>query len=123
VLSEFQCAGHVLLQIADTPFSRALDEQRRRMWAEAGEPERPEHPPLRFLEDHGDHSTEPSRNTYGALSPPAEGYTDEQWAALTNDEQKAARAAEFARAAADQLAWEAKARREYDDRRGSDTSA
>ena len=104
------------MRIAETPFSRALDEERRRQWGLVDEPERPEPTPRRYLEDHGDYSLEPSRSAYGALTIPAEGFTQEQWAAMNPDEQSQARKAEWARAAEEQLEWEAKARREFEAR-------
>ena len=105
---------HGLLQIAETPFSRILDERRRQLWEDVGEPERPEHPPLRTLIDHGSHSTNVDTNAYGALTHPAAGYTQEQWAEIGHEEQVQARKAEFEAEAAAQVEWEAKARAEFE---------
>lgn len=114
MLKSLQRDGHGWLHIAETPFSRALDEERRRQWGLIDEPERPEPTPRRYLENHGDYSLEPSWSEYGALTTPAEGFTQEQWAAMSMDEQALARKAEWDRAAKAQVEWEAKARREYE---------
>lgn len=108
--------GHGWLHVAETPFSKALGEQRRQMWSAAQEPERPEHPPRRFLENHGDYSLEPSRAAYGATTTPAAGFTAEQWAAMPYQEQVRARQAEYAAEAAAQLEWEERARAEFEER-------
>ena len=114
---------HGLLQIAETPFSRILDERRRQLWEDVGEPERPEHPPLRTLIDHGSHSTNVDTNAYGALTHPAAGYTQEQWAEMGHEEQVQARKAEFEAEAAAQVAWEISQRRAYEERQRSDASS
>jgi hypothetical protein len=57
---------------------------------------------------------EPDRSATGALTIPAEGFTQEQWAGMDHDEQAQARKAEWARAAEEQLEWEAKARAEFE---------
>ena len=49
LLSEFRKDDHHVIHIAETPFSRILDEARREKWAELGEPPRPEHPPRDYL--------------------------------------------------------------------------
>jgi hypothetical protein len=116
MLKSLQRDGHGWMHIAETPFSRALDEERRRQWGLIDEPERPERPARRYFEDRGDYSLEPDRSATGALTIPAEGFTQEQWAGMDHDEQTQARKAEWARAAEEQVAWEAKARAEFEKR-------
>lgn len=122
LLSAFRRDNHRWLHIAETPFSRALGDQRRRIWAEADEPERPEHPPQRFLDRHGDYSLEPDRSATGALTAPAAGFTAGQWAQMGHDEQARAREAEYAAEAAAQVEWEARARAEFEERRARNQS-
>ncbi len=102
-IQAFRRGGHNILEIADTLMSRMLDEARRQQWRAMGEPERPEHPPLRYLTDHGDHRTEDLEHTVGG-GPPSH---DEQWEAF---------AAQHRREAAEQVEWEAAARRAYEER-------
>jgi nucleotide-binding universal stress UspA family protein len=64
-LHEFRCGEHYLTEIAETPMSRLLDSHRREQWAAEGEPERPEHPPRRYLVDRGAYSLEPLEFTHG----------------------------------------------------------
>jgi hypothetical protein len=103
-----QCrrGGHGILQIGDTPMSRLLDNARREQWAIMGEPARPEHPPERFLVDHGDHRTE-AAECLGPASPPLPGYDPDEWAAMSFDEQKAAQVEQHRRDAEAQIRWEA----------------
>ena len=109
-----------------TPFSDWLDLCRRMWWAEEGEPERPPHPDARFLKRHDSgpwgsrgqegYSTYVDDNATGALTTPARGYTQDDWAKLSNDEQRAARQRQFDEDAAEQRAWEAKANAEAAER-------
>ena len=128
LLAECRRGGHNLFDIAETPFTRMLDAERRRIWAGANEPERPEHPPQRYLEHHVDrasgqgYSLEPSE-AFGPASTPPAGVDAEEWAGMGYEEQREARAEQYRRDAEAQVAWEAKARREYDDRHGSAASA
>lgn len=110
-------AGRSWLEIAETPLSRALDDMRREHWTTQGDPPRPEHPPERYCEPmvSGERGTpgyrlEPSQAGYGALTVPALGYTEEQWAKLDYKEQDAARKRQFAEDAAAQVEWERSAR-------------
>ncbi len=81
--------------VVETPMSRLLGEARRTVWAARGEPERPEHPPRRYLVQHDGFCTEPGE------SAPRDGLSvDETWRRF--DEQHAA----DARA---QIEWEARA--------------
>ncbi|HET9810064.1 MAG TPA: hypothetical protein VFP53_00020 [Sphingomicrobium sp.] len=47
------------------------------------------------------------------MTPPAHGYTAEEWARMEYEEQVRARKAQFEADAADQVAWEAKASAEW----------
>ena len=115
-----------LLDIVSTPFTDWLDLCRRMWWAEEGEPERPPHPDARFLQRHDSgpwgsrgqegYSTYVDDNATGALTTPARGYTQDDWAKLSNDEQRAARQRQFDEDAAEQRAWEAKANAEAAER-------
>ena len=127
MLRELRCGEHHITNIVSTPLADWLDRARRVWWAQEGEPERPPHPDVRFLQRHstgdGECSTYVDQNAYGALTTPARGYTKEQWAEMGHEEQKRARQAQFDQDAAEQLAWEAAARREYEERRDSDASS
>ncbi len=123
VLRSIRLGEHGLLDIVDTPFVQYLDAKRREYWAsDPSEPLRPITLREEFLTDHGDHRTTVDQHSYGAMTPPARGYSEEQWAAMGFEAQRSAREKQFEEDAAEQVAWEAKARREYDDRRASDTS-
>jgi hypothetical protein len=90
--------GHSVLQIAETEMSRILDEARRAQWTDMGEPPRPEHPPQRYLTDHGDYRTEVRQFDVGEDRP-------------GRDEELRARAERQTEEAAKQIAWEASQRR------------
>ena len=113
VLRELRRGSHELPLIVSTSFSDLLDASRREWWEKEGDPERPPHPDIRFLERHsspeGDYATNVDQHTYGKMTPPARGYTPEQWKAMSFNEQQAARAAQFAADAAAQIEWEARA--------------
>ena len=100
--------GHGIFDIAETQLSRVLDAERRAVWAEAGAPERPEHPPQRYLSDCGDYSVEPTEFLRGG---------DDQ------EEQIAARYRQHREDAKAQVEWESSQRRAYEERRASDASA
>lgn len=59
-LSNLRRDGHGLIEIAQTPFSRFLDDARRLTWSGAIDPsqDRPEHPPARYLVDRDGYSLE-----------------------------------------------------------------
>lgn len=101
---------HGFVSIPETPMSRMLDNARRQVWIEHGEPERPEHPLPANLEHHGDYSLDAPAAIHGG--PDAE-----------RAARKAALDQQHRENAAAQMEWEAKARREYDERRASDASA
>ncbi|HEY7810619.1 MAG TPA: hypothetical protein VIA98_09585 [Allosphingosinicella sp.] len=95
------------VDLAESPLSRLLGEVRRRQWAEMAEPERPEHPPQRYLVDRGDgFATEPAEFTRGGLPE-------------SHEEQKAAFNERHRQDAEAQIEWEAQARRDYERRRES----
>jgi hypothetical protein len=56
IMSDLRRGGTHVTQIAATPMSQILDERRREMWAKMGEPDRPEHPPARYLLSKLNHS-------------------------------------------------------------------
>jgi hypothetical protein len=66
-LQRLRRGNHALLQIAETEMSRLLGDARRACWAELGEPERPEHPPRRYLDPNDGFSTEPLEFTRGGI--------------------------------------------------------
>ena len=104
VLNDFRAGDHHIIDIAETPFSRILGEVRRACWAEAGEPPRPEHPPRRYLEDHGRFSSEPNEYTRGGLPQ-------------SHDEQMQVFRERHRQDAEEQLRWEEAARRDAEARR------
>lgn len=110
-LRELRRGDHELLQIVSTPLADWMDRSRRLWWAKEGEPERPPHPDVRFLERHatpeGEVSTYADQHTYGAMTPPARGYSAEEWARMEYEEQRRAREAQFEVDAAEQVEWEA----------------
>jgi len=110
VMAELRRGRHDLRQIVATPFSEWLDAARRQWWAEEGEPERPRHPDVRFLEQHrsaeGGYSVAADDSGTGATTTPARGFTQEQWRAMSGDEQRTARQRQYAEDAALQMQWE-----------------
>ena len=87
---------HHLTEIAETPFSRILDEMRRHVWRAMGEPERPAPPPRHLLVEHDGFSTEPLEFTRGGID-------------LSHEEQLAVFKQAHERAALEQAEWEARA--------------
>lgn len=49
LIADLRRGGHGILDIAETPMSRILDGKRQELWKAMSEPERPEHPPERYL--------------------------------------------------------------------------
>jgi hypothetical protein len=92
-LYDLRRGEHSILQIAETEMSRILDDARRAQWVEMGEPPRPEHPPSRYLTDHGDHRTEDRPFEVGEDRPGRE-------------EEERVRAEMQAREAVAQIKWE-----------------
>jgi hypothetical protein len=94
--------GHRLSEIAETSFSRIIDDMRRHIWRKMGEPERPEHPPRRLLVEHegaGGYATEPLECLHGPFE--------------THAEQKARFEQQHEEAAREQAEWERRAHEEW----------
>jgi hypothetical protein len=91
VLNDLRRGGTHITQIAATPMSQMLDAKRRELWEAMKQPERPEHPPARYLLSKLNYSLEPLEYEQGG-------------------EEGRKRKAEYARRhevdAASQLAWE-----------------
>jgi hypothetical protein len=66
-LAGLRRGGHELIDIADTPVSRILDNVRRTFWAMNGEPERPPLAPEDLLVDHGELRSQPVESTRGGI--------------------------------------------------------
>jgi hypothetical protein len=107
---DFRHDGMSLVRIAETPFSRLLDDARRDFWARAAEPERPRAAAHDLLVDHGLVSVGRSEGIYGGEK------------ADMKAQEKAYRERHAADAAA-QLAWEAAARRDFEERCKEDNAA
>jgi hypothetical protein len=109
-LTEWREGGYRLHDVAQTPMSRLLDQVRREHFAQCGEPERPPPPPAEFLVDHGRFITEPLEYCTSDSD-------------RTMNEQLQDFAERHRRDAEAQVAWEAKARRDYEERRDRDASS
>ena len=113
---------HGIMDIANTELADWLDQSRRLWWAQEGEPERPKHPDVRFLDPHwsseGGYATNVDQHATGALTTPARGFSPEEWAALSSKEQLAARQAQFDEDAVEQAAWERRAHEEWEQGEG-----
>lgn len=96
LLGTFRRGGHGVLEVAETPISKALDAKRRELWKAMSEPERPEHPPERYLEHDRDHSVEPLEYYCGGHE-------------AAREAERARYAAQHAKDAESQAAWEASA--------------
>jgi hypothetical protein len=120
VLRQLRRGAHELPEIVSTSFSDLLDASRREWWAKEGDPNRPAHPDVRFLERHrseeGDYTTNVDQHGYGKITTPARGYTEEEWRELTVDQQMAARKIQFEEDAREQIEWESRARAELEAR-------
>lgn len=107
-LADFREGGYHLVDIAQTPMSKLLGDARRAKWAELGEPPRPPHPPQDLLVARGRVDVEPTECTRGGLE-------------ASHADQRAAFKARYARDAEKQLEWEARARRDFENRRDGAT--
>lgn len=96
MLRQARMGKHGLLDIAETDMSRCLDAARREVWAEMDEPDRPEHPPRRYLQGYEGYSTEPTDALHGG---------DKAF----RDEQIATRKKQHREDAAAQIEWERRA--------------
>jgi hypothetical protein len=105
LLRDIRLGGHDLLRLAETEMSRRLDEARRAHWQACGDPPRPEYPPRHLLVEHDGFATEPLPVAH-VLMP---GHEERH---LRQEER-------FARDAADQIVWEARARQDFEDRRAA----
>jgi len=108
ILTERRKGGHRLIDIAQSPMSRLLDEARRGHWAQCGDPPRPEHPRADLLEHDAGVGIEPPETIKAAHE-------------LTQKEQARLYEERHARDAREQIEWEAEARQDYERRRASDT--
>ncbi|NUQ18030.1 MAG: hypothetical protein HOP95_06190 [Sphingomonas sp.] len=130
VLRDLRRGGHTALHVVSTPFTDFLDSARRAWWLESGDQQRPPFPDPRFLERHDEgpggelgsegYSLAIHQNATGATSPPARGYTPEEWAAMNTAEQLAARQKQFDEDAEEQRAWERRAFEEWRERAGTE---
>ena len=109
VIEQARMGEDNVFSIAETHLSRCLDEARRAVWVEAGEPERPEHPPQRFLVEKDGYSIEPLEYLRGGDK-------------ADREQQIAARKRQHRDDAAAQVEWESSQRRAYEERRASDAS-
>lgn len=100
MLRQARMGKHGPIQIAETDMSRCLDAARREVWAEMEEPDRPEHPPRRYLEGYVGYSTEPTDALHG-------GTRAEQHAEIAARDQR------YREDAAAQVAWERQAVEEW----------
>lgn len=119
-LKELRRNDDGILDIASTPLTDWLDRSRREWWRQEGEPDRPPYPDVRFLErkrsPEGDYATQIDQHTYGAMTPPARGYTQEEWARMNNNEQHIARQKQYDEDAVAQIEWERKATADWQQR-------
>jgi hypothetical protein len=97
LLRELERGGTELVNIVATPSTLVFDEIRREIWREAGEPERPELPPL------GRHRNGVATGVSSFHDGERDG-PEKEWRARTAEQQ--------AHAAQAQLLWEEKAARE-----------
>ena len=103
LLRDFRHGDHALMQIAETTVSSLLDAARRDHWQACGDPPRPGPIPEHLLVDHGGYSTEPGEATWGGLEQ-------------SHEEQTQVFEERHKQAAAEQIEWEAEARRDYEAR-------
>lgn len=90
-LAHFRRSGHTVFELAETPLSHLLDEHRRSLWAELDDPERPKHPPERYL----------LRKPGGLATEPADRFTGGE-----RERQQAEYAARYAEEAERLVKWE-----------------
>lgn len=123
MLREFRRGGHGIHDIASTSLSDWLDRSRRLWWAREGEPERPPHPDVRFLErrrsPEGDYATAEDMHACAGMRPPP-GVAQEEWDQMPKADQRALIERVHAEDAADQAEWEARAIAEHNERTRSD---
>lgn len=121
-LTELRRGRHDLMEIVSTDLTDLLDASRRIWWAQEGEPDRPPHPDVRFLEQWGSgedsYATNADQHSTGPGSTPARDFTTEQWAEMSHKEQAAARERQFEEDAEEQRLWEVHAREQAARRQG-----
>lgn len=121
LLRDLRRGRHGIFDLVSTELSDWLDASRREWWAQEDEPERPTYPDTRFLERRQSaavgYAIYADQNGTGAASAPARGFTQEQWAAMDDEDQRAARQRQFDEDAEEQREWEAQAHRDYGERR------
>lgn len=100
VLRDLRRGRAKLLEIVSTPFADWLDGP----WGSRGEE---------------GYSTYVDQNATGALTTPARGYSADEWAKMTGDEQRVARQVQFDVDAEEQREWERRAHEEWQARQSS----
>jgi hypothetical protein len=105
LLDECRRGGSHLVEIAETPLSRLLDEARRLHWQRCGEPARPA-PPRHLFEERDGYTLEPCDQAWSDRELSLE----EQWRRFEEQHKIDAQA---------HVEWEAGARRDYERRRDS----
>ena len=122
VLQDLRRGDTSLLQVSSTWLSDWMDRSRRLWWQQEGEPERPAWPDTRFLERRrhadGDYAVAVDMSACNGMRPPP-GITQEEWDAMSKADQRAAIERQRAGDAEEQRAWEAKAHRDFENRRDS----
>jgi hypothetical protein len=117
VLRDLRRGRHGLLEIATTEFSDTLDASRRAWWREEGEPARPPYPEVRLLARHrsaeGGYATGKEMHAAACADPPP-GVGVDEWQAMTNAGRQALIDVIRARDAAEQAAWESRAREAWE---------
>jgi hypothetical protein len=103
LLTRFRRDGHLLFDIAETPFSRALLEARIAHWEACGDPPRPR-PPRHLLREKPD----------GLAIAPCHSLSGPD-----KDAEQRRREEQCRRDAEAQVRWEAEARRDYEARRAA----
>jgi hypothetical protein len=110
-LRAFRHNGRHLIDIAATPMALLLDKVRRGVWAEMGEPPRPEHPPQHLIKVDPD----------GIVTEPLEFISNQL--PLSHEEQQAAFEAQHRKDAEAQAKWEAEALADYEERCDRDAAS
>lgn len=109
LLRDARLDGHDLRRIAETDMSQLLDKARHLYWISQGDPPRPDIVPAHLLRQHDGYATE-----YGEEDPGLKPGHKEKRREITEQMKRDAEA---------QIAWEALARRDYEERRDSGASS
>lgn len=110
ILRDARLDGRDLLHIAETDMSRILDTARHLYWIKQGDPPRPDVVPRHLLHEQDGCAVEPLEGIQGG--PPEDRAAQQR----RYDEQ-------HREAAKEQIEWEARARRDYEERRDRDASS